>query len=113
MLAHFEENKDFYFASMQAIKIKKLIIFDHTFKVTTNIGYLRPDDKWVQQYSSAFIVLNELGQVVTWQLTKSTSLDKVSYSLSMLKERVQIEDLLVLTDNCCNDRRKVTDIIWK
>lgn len=112
-IAHFEENKDFFFSSMQAIKIREFISFDHTFKVTTNIGYLRPDGKWVKQYSSAFIVLNELGQVVTWQLTKSTSLDEVSNFLASLKTRMEIPEgkhLLVLTDNCCNDKRKVEDI---
>ena len=95
---------------MQAIKIKELISFDHTFKVTTNIGYLRPDGKWVKQYSSSFIVLNELRQVVTWQLTKTTSLDEVSSCLASLKTRMEIpqgKHLLVLTDNCCNDKADI------
>lgn len=54
-----------------------------------------------------------MGQVVTWQLTKSTSLDEVSKSLALLKNRMEIPNdkaLLVLTDNCCNDKRKVMDI---
>lgn len=58
--------------------------------------------------------MNELGQVVTWQLTKSTSLDEVSHTLVSLKNRIEIPDddhLLVLTDNCCKDKCKVAQIL--
>ena len=50
---------------------------DHTFSVAANIGYFRSDHKWVTQYSSLFIVLNEIGQVLTWKFTKDESYDEV------------------------------------
>ena len=59
------------------LSIRKSICLDHTFKVASNIGYLRPDGRWVTQYGSVFIVLNEEGEVVTWQFTNSTSIDEV------------------------------------
>ncbi len=46
---------------------------DHTFKVSANIGYFRSDHKWITQYNSLFIIMNELGQVLSWQFTKSES----------------------------------------
>ncbi len=42
---------------------------DHTFKISTNIGFWHRG-AWAKQYDSLFCVLNEKGQVVTWQLTK-------------------------------------------
>ena len=45
--------------------------FISTFKVTANLGYLRPDGKL---YQSLFIVLNHIGQVIAWQFTQSKDL---------------------------------------
>ena len=44
--------------------------FDHSFKVAANVGFLQEDGIWVNQYDSLFIVLNQNGKVLTWQLTK-------------------------------------------
>lgn len=52
---------------MTSIKVQSCIRLDHTFKVASNIGYLRPDGKWVTLYESIFIVLNEDGTVEAWQ----------------------------------------------
>ena len=52
-------------------------------------GYLQHDGKWVTQYGS---VMNELGQVVTWQLTNSTSFDEVSLLLHDLKNRIDLPE---------------------
>ena len=64
-----EENEQFYTSQMLQLEIKCLRL-DHTFKVASNIGYLQDDGKWITQYSSVFIVLNEKGEVVAWQLTR-------------------------------------------
>ena len=62
---------------MSKISAKDLISFDHTFKVAANIGYLRSDGKWVTQYNSVFIVMNQDGQVMGWQFTKTTGMDEL------------------------------------
>lgn len=70
-IVHFQQNECTYLSSMESIKIRKYICIDHTFKVASNIGYLRSDGKWVTLYESIFIVLNEEGVVVAWQFTKT------------------------------------------
>ena len=59
------------------------------FKVATNVGYVRPDGKWVTLYRSQFIVMNELGQVLAWQFTSSTSIDEVTDLLKNIHIRLQ------------------------
>ena len=50
------------------------LTFDHTFKVSSRIGYHDSDtNKFVKQYSSLFFAMNEKGQIVEYQLTKSTT----------------------------------------
>lgn len=95
------------------LKVQRCIRLDHTFKVATNIGYLRPDGKWVNQYGSVFLVLNERGQVLAWQLTNSTSLEEVKPLLCGLKERLDIaadDNLIAYVDNCCQVRKQLQKI---
>ena len=66
-VVNFQENQMFYDTEMLNLNVKQCIRLDHTFKVASNIGYLRKDGKWITQYGSIFIVLNDLGQVLTWQ----------------------------------------------
>ena len=69
----FLQNEDSYLNEMMAIPITDNISFDHTFKVASNIGYLREDKKWISAYDSLLLVLNGDGKVLSWQLTKGTS----------------------------------------
>ena len=62
---------------------------DHTFKVAANLGYVRPDGRWVPQYKSVLIVLNNKRKIISWQLTKTTSLDEVTPMLTALSERLR------------------------
>ena len=50
---------------------------------------MRPDGKWVTLYKSLFIVMNELGQVLAWQFTSSTSIDEVKDLLKNLQSRLK------------------------
>ena len=83
-LAHFLQRKDDYERHMSSLTANTLISFDHTFKVASNIGFIRGDGRWITQYKSIFFVLNEVGQVLTWQLTSTTSLDEVKPVLECL-----------------------------
>lgn len=65
------------------------------------------------EYSSAFFVINELGQVICWQLTKSTSIDEVSSLLKKMKDRLSpdsLKDMLIFVDNCCSLKGKLTHL---
>ncbi len=113
IIIHFLENESFYTSEMLRMQVKQTIRIDHTFKVASNIGFLRPDGKWVTQYGSVFLVLNDEGAVVTWQLTKTTSFDEVTLLLSHLRERISLPEgkrLTVYVDNCCTVRKKLQQI---
>lgn len=93
---------------MSKISAENIICFDHTFKVASNVGYLRSDGKWVTQYNSVFIVMKEKGMVMAWQFTKTTTMDEVQELLLGVRNRVQnMDNLTVLVDNCCSVRGKL------
>lgn len=77
-MVDFLQNRYLYDESMQQLTAQSYISLDHTFKVAANIGYKRSDGKWVTEYNSAFFVMNEFGQVMSWQLTKTTSINEVN-----------------------------------
>ena len=109
----FQENELFYIKKMMKLEVNHCLRLDHTFKVASNIGYLSREGKWITQYGSVLIVLNQKGQVVSWQLTNSTSLDEVAHILSDLKDRVNVPEnsqLTIYVDNCCHVRKKLQHI---
>ena len=96
---------------MSKISAKDLISFDHTFKVAANIGYLRSDGKWVTQYNSVFIVMNQDGQVMGWQFTKSTGMDELKQQfLGIINRITDFQKLVILADNCCNIHGKLSEV---
>ena len=80
-----------------------------------NIGYFRHcDNKWINQYRSLFCILNELGQVIQWQLTSTESFDEVRHMFVDLKERFQKEGIMlegVYIDNCCKWRTLINNAL--
>ena len=92
------------------LSTSEFISIDHIFQVTANLGYLRPDGKWISLYKSLFIVLNNIGQVIAWQLTQSTSTDKTKDLLLSLVKRLQksrAQFTAVYVDNCCTVKNKL------
>ena len=62
---------------------------DHTFKPVRNIGTIREaDGSWIKQYKGLFCVLNNIGQVVTWIMTRNLAMDDVDDILQALQERL-------------------------
>ena len=45
-------NEELYLNEMMAIPVSESTSFDHTFKIASNIGYLREDKKWISVYDS-------------------------------------------------------------
>lgn len=112
-LQDFLEHKVHYFHEMSQLTTSGYISLDHTFKVAANLGYVRPDGRWVSQYEAALIVLNNLGQIITWQLTRTTSLDETLPMLTKLNERLaksHARPKIICVDNCCTVRGKLQAI---
>lgn len=85
---------------------------DHTFKVSANIGFWHRGT-WIKQYDSLFCVLNEKGQVITWQLTKGTSFEKIRTCLTDVKLRLNNRGHAISNfyiDNCCMWSKKLKDV---
>lgn len=87
--------------------ISDYISFDHTFKIASNIGFLRQDGRWIPEYDAVFLVLNKYGQVVIWQLTKGTSFALVRPLLQDLMERSRNQIKTIYIDDCCKLRAKI------
>ena len=109
-LAQFLKHEKLYLKEMTCIPAAGSISFDHTFKVATNIGYLREDSKWISQYDGLFIVLNENGQVLTWQLTNGTSFAHVKTLLQDLHQRPHQQIQNIYVDECCKLRAKIKSV---
>ena len=109
-ITRFIELEPKYNAAMQNLKANSWIACDHTFKIASNVGYLR-EGKWVTQYNSAFFVMGDAGQVLAWQLTKGTSSNEISKLLGGIKERHSSLDIqYIAVDNCCQIRDKLKNI---
>ena len=109
-LTHFLASETTYVEVLQSISVTSAISFDHTFKSAMNIGYRREDGVWIPQYNSIFVVFNEVGQIVTWQLTNRTTFDEVRTLLQNLQLRSSHEQQqikTVYTDECCKLRSKI------
>lgn len=82
---------------------------DHTFKLASHIGILR-EGKWIPQYDSLFIIQNERGQILFWQLTMGTAYGSINDGMVSLKSRMStsLKSLkMIIIDNCCMWRKKL------
>ena len=57
-----------------------------------------------------FIVLNNIGQVLTWQFTSSNSFNEITQMLSDLKTQIHQHNITVFV-NCCLQRSKLKEIL--
>ena len=91
-----------------------VLSFDHTFKVSKNIGVLRENDaKFVEQFSNLFVGLNENKEIVTWCLTRSTKFENIENNLKELKKRLDKESVavrVIFVDDCCKVRGKYQSV---
>ena len=61
-LSKFLEDENKYRCKIQSVNTGISISFDHTFKGAFNIGFLRRDGKWINQYDSAFLSSIRMGK---------------------------------------------------
>lgn len=64
-MANFLENEQYFKREIQSVDTGEELSFDHTFKIASNIGFLRDDNKWVCQYDSVFLVFNIQGKILS------------------------------------------------
>ena len=109
-LTQFLKDEKIYLQEILKIPSSESLSFDHTFKVAANIGYLREDGKWISEYDGLFLVLNDQGHILTWQLTKGTSFADVKTLLEDLCKRslsCQQQIKTIYIDDCCKLRAKI------
>ena len=77
---------------------------DYTFKVERSIGgHGKQDRKFIKNYKKLFIVLNEEGAVVSWELTDFTSQDKIEPVLNDDKFKLKNNQITYIeTDTRCS-----------
>ncbi|KAL9959930.1 hypothetical protein ACROYT_G033308 [Oculina patagonica] len=106
-IEYFRENEEYFNREMSDLTATWLSC-DHTFKIASNIGLLR-GGKWMKQYDSLFAVMNELGQVVTWQFVYGQSYSTIETLLTSLKSKLDKKGCTlqgICIDNCCHWRKK-------
>ena len=114
----FWKNEVFYRRRLHEITINQdWICCDHMFKSAMNIGMYQQktgsQTKWVKQFKALFLVLNDVGQTLTWRLVQDTSYDSLGELLLEIKERLikQGKELReVYVDDCCKSRKKIQNI---
>ena len=83
---------------------------DHTFKVSSNVGFFHLN-KWSIQYDSLALVLNESGHVLARQLTRCTSFKQVYTLLKNVCYRDTEKTKEIYIDSCCLWPEKVAAYI--
>ena len=110
-LKRFLINEKLYLRAMNSLSAS-VMSYDHTFKSACNIGYKRADDgKWVKQYNSVFCVINQHGEIISWQLTKSEGFNEVRELFLELKRCFYPgSPKIICIDNCCKWRFLLEEI---
>ena len=77
---------------------------DYTFKVEKSIGgHGKQDKKIIKNYKKLFIVLNEEGSVVSWELTDFTLQDKIEPVDTDVKFKLKNDRIgYIYTDTRCS-----------
>ena len=107
----FQEMKDFLLATMSSLTAEYCSC-DYTFKMAKHIGIMR-NGKWVPQYDSLFILQNERGDLLFWQLTMGTAYAFIHDAMESLKSRAEHSSKglkMIIIDNCCMWRRLLQDM---
>ena len=77
------------FSSTLALPVKSISV-NHTFQVGRPIGSHREqDNKFIENYKSFFVVLNEERVVVAWEMTNSTLQDKIEPPVTKVKFKLK------------------------
>ena len=85
-LLGFKEKEYFYKLSMSQLLADEWIKVSADFKLPTNVG-TNAKGVWIKEKDHIFYCQNEVGQVLTWQLTSSGTFSEVKDTLISIKDR--------------------------
>ena len=77
-----------------------------------NIGFFSRG-KWITVYRALFIITNEEGLVLAWQLCKGEKFDQIQVMLSRVRKRLEKQGnrpQFFYIDNCCKWRNLLLEI---
>ena len=109
---HVEKYKKEYEKYFQSHELNSLSS-DHTFRVSTNVGYERHKEWHNKIFDNLFIVMNGKGQVIDFKLTESTGFEYIRPLLKNIHNRAVERNTtihLYSIDNCCNWKEKIGSI---
>ena len=69
--------------------------------------------RWIKPFKSLFLVLNDVGQILSWQLVPNTSYDTLSEMSTEVREQiVSMKKTLaqIYMDDCCKIWTKLQNI---
>ena len=101
----FNDLRDEFYGTL-ALPAKSISV-DHILKVGKPIGGHREiDNKFIKSYKKLFIVFNEEGAVVAWELTNSISQDEIEPELNEVKFKLKNNQIsYIYTDTCCGFKK--------
>lgn len=85
-LLGFKEKEYFYKLSMSQLLADEWIKVSADFKLPTNVG-TNAKGVWIKEKDHIFYCQNEVGQVLTWQLTSSGTFSEIKDTLVSIKDR--------------------------
>mgnify|MGYP006928750779 CR=1 FL=1 len=118
-LKNFDDNfKEMYRRQLVRMPAKCLRI-DHTFKIVANIGstvvnQVTNRKEWKILYAACQFILNEHGQIVSWQFCESQAFEFYRDRMRALKERVATlgtKITVVYIDNCCQLAKLIREVL--
>ena len=90
-----------YLQHINSIETSSTISF---VKVAANIGFCREDGTWVPQYNSLFIIMNDKGKVLTWQLTRGIYCFLRNRGFAFRPKETVTKYQTCFIDDCCKLR---------
>lgn len=62
---------------------------------------------WTKQYDSLFMILNEFGQVLSFEFVKTTAFSSIENHIKSLETFLGNAVKLIVLDNCCHWKSKI------
>ncbi|EDO39691.1 predicted protein [Nematostella vectensis] len=113
LLVNHKEKARYYTQRMSELSAQVLLL-GHFFKASQQMGYFCPNtNKWVPKYDYIFAILNEKGQVLSWQATKGKDPHDVLPLVRAVYQRLNTQGVtieLILSPDCCSFREPLISI---
>ncbi|XP_035693259.1 uncharacterized protein LOC118427529 [Branchiostoma floridae] len=108
----YNEKKNSLEDAVKATTTSDWISIDHTFKSVKHIK-VHMNGRYLTQLKALCTVTNDIGQVLTWQLCKSTTFKEIRPVLERLRDRFSKQNVVlkeVFLDQCCAWRKLIEEV---